>query len=382
MDGPPIENGAIAIEDERVVDLGTFDEVSARNSGELVDLGESALIPGLINAHCHLDYTCLREKIPPPTSFTEWVREIIAAKNALLPADYVKSITDGFAEARRFGTTSIVNYEAFPELIIRLQPPIKTWWFAELIDIRDPNRAENIVATAMNYLAQPANRGLAPHALYTASFDLYRICQDNARRYDWLLSTHLAESPDEYLMFHDGAGPLAEFVREIGGKEKKSSGSTPFATLLAQIALDRRWLVVHMNELSESDFDLLPDSTMEFHIVHCPRSHDYFGHSPFQYERLRQFDLNICLGTDSLASNDDLSLFAEMREFARKFPGVAPEEILQMVTVNPARALQQEDHIGRICLGGDVDLVSVPFSGRNVFEEIIAFTGEPGVTTC
>src|SRR6266699_637161 len=88
MDGAPIENGAVAISGNRIIDVGKFPEVSARHSGqEIVDLGEQALLPGLINAHCHLDYTCLRGKIPSQKSFTEWIRRINAKKATLAPKD-------------------------------------------------------------------------------------------------------------------------------------------------------------------------------------------------------------------------------------------------------------------------------------------------------
>src|SRR5438105_12322380 len=107
MDGAPIANGAVAINDDRIVDLGPFEEVRGRNSGEVVDLAERVLLPGLINAHCHLDYTCLRGKIPRPQSFTDWIRAINAGKTKLSPNDYVASINDGFAEAKRFGPTTI-----------------------------------------------------------------------------------------------------------------------------------------------------------------------------------------------------------------------------------------------------------------------------------
>src|SRR6184192_4055658 len=93
MDGAPIENGAIAISADRIVDVGKFFEVSKRRSGEeIVDLGEQALLPGLINAHCHLDYTCLRGKIPPQKSFADWIRAINAEKAKLSAEDYVRSI--------------------------------------------------------------------------------------------------------------------------------------------------------------------------------------------------------------------------------------------------------------------------------------------------
>src|SRR5438046_6905902 len=141
MDGPPIENGAVVISGDRVLDVGKFPEVSGRHSGqELVDLGEQALLPGLINAHCHLDYTCLRGKIPPQESFASWIRAINAEKAKLSEQDYLASIADGFAEAKRFGATTIANLTAFPELISQVNPPIRSWFVAELMDVSYPNR--------------------------------------------------------------------------------------------------------------------------------------------------------------------------------------------------------------------------------------------------
>jgi hypothetical protein len=94
------------------------------------------------------------------------------------------------------------------------------------------------------------------------------------------------------------------------------------------------WIVAHLNELTASDFELLERSNSKFHVVHCPRSHNYFGHTPFAFDRLRWLGFNVCLGTDSLASNETLSLFDEMRAFQKNFPRISPEEIFQMVTVN------------------------------------------------
>src|SRR5215472_2851446 len=131
MGGAPIQNGAVAVSGNRIVDVGRFDDIKTRNAGNTVDLGEQVLLPGLINAHCHLDYTCLRGKMPPQKSFTDWIRAINAEKTRLSPDDYIASINDGLVEATRFGTTTIANLTAFPELIPRIRAPIRLWWFAE-----------------------------------------------------------------------------------------------------------------------------------------------------------------------------------------------------------------------------------------------------------
>ncbi len=404
MDGPPIENGAVAVSRSRIVDVGEFSEISARHSGqEIIDLGEQALLPGLINAHCHLDYTCLRGKIPRPESFTDWIRAINAEKAKLTQKDYLTSINDGFAEAKRFGTTTITNLTAFPELISEIRAPVRTWWFAELIDVRSPDQANEVVDLAVESLgrARPepvltdveegAPWGLAPHALFTASPNLYRRCQDIARRQDVLLTTHLAESREEMSMFRDGSGPLYEFMEGIGRDMSDCGDQTPLghfletvrdsSTALCSARNDRKaiqndpeWIVAHLNELAEGDFEWLERSKRRFHVAHSPRSHDYFGHSRFPFGRLRALGFNICLGTDSLASNESLSLFAETRAFQRNEPGISPQKILEMVTVNPALALRQENSLGRIRPGFRADLIAISCSqGRDVFEEIAAF---------
>ncbi len=278
MDGPPIEDGGVVISGNRIIEVGEFPGVSARHSGqETVDLGEQALLPGLINAHCHLDYTCLRGKIAPQKSFADWIRAINAEKAKLAADDYLASITDGFAEAKRFGTTTVANLTAFPELISQIRSPIRTWWFAELIDLRSPERANELVDLAIKSLQSEEKWGLAPHALFTASRDLYRRCEEVARRENVLLTTHLAESPEEMEMFREGSGPLYEFMKSIGRLMNDCGKETPLANFLTirdySSALraarnDKDWLIAHLNELTESDFDLLETAKRRFHVVH------------------------------------------------------------------------------------------------------------------
>jgi cytosine/adenosine deaminase-related metal-dependent hydrolase len=402
MDGPPIENGAVRVRGERIIEVGKFSQLTS-GADETVDLGEHILLPGLINAHCHLDYTCLRGKIPPPQSFADWIRAINAEKAKLSAEDYVSSINAGFAQAKQFGTTTIANLTAFPELIAQVKDAIRTW-FAELIDVRP--RAENstalssqassrneIVNRAIRSLKTTDRIGLAPHAPFTASANLYRCCADIAERDNLLLTTHLAESREEMQMFRDADGPLYEFLKEIGRDMSDCGRTTPlqafFRTLqptprdpsvedgtAESFGMTRPWIIAHLNELTESDFDLLAKIPQQFSIVHCPRSHAYFGHSGFQFERFRELGFNICLGTDSLASNDDLSLFAEMRMFHERFC-VQPQKVLEMVTINAASALESWDELGKIRPDFLADIIALPFiRSADVFETILNFVGK------
>jgi len=273
-------------------------------------------------------------------------------------------------------------------LISQIDPPIRTWWFAELIDVRDPSRANELVDLAVESLKPAANWGLAPHALFTASANLYRRCEEVAHREHILLTTHLAESREEMSMFRDGAGPLYDFMRSIGRPMDDCGHETPLALFVNTIGappstslrtgsgrtLPTEWIIAHLNELAETDFELLETFRGKFHVVHSPRSHDYFAHSAFAFERLRDLGFNICLGTDSLASNENLSLFAEMRAFRCGVPAVSPKEALEMVTVNGGRALGRPQILGRIRANYFADLIAIPCSGiTDVFEEILAF---------
>jgi aminodeoxyfutalosine deaminase len=379
MDGPPVENGAVAVSDDRVIAVGARRDVRTRVKGPAVDLGDVALLPGLVNAHCHLDYTCLRGRLEPPqNSFAEWIKAINASKTKLTPADYQSSIEAGFAEAKRFGTRALANLTAFPNLIRQTNDVVKTRWFAELIDVRSPIEPGAMVKQAVEAVGDGARGGLAPHAPFTASRNLYQECGVAAQNRDLLLTTHLAESEDEMAMFRDAKGPLFDFLRQIGRDMSDCGGTTPLRRFLQVADTKQRWLLAHLNELAEGDFELLREFQDRFAIVHCPRSHQYFGHTRFAFSKLRALGLNICLGTDSLASNHDLNLFAEMREFQRQFPEVGAEEILTMTTSRAASALR-ETSVGRIGLGCSADLLAIPFSGseKAIFEAIVAFEGEP-----
>src|SRR5438094_9476056 len=393
MDGKPIPNGAVRVRGDRIVEVGKISEVAFAND-EIVDLGESVLLQGSINAHCHLDYTCLRGKIPRQKSFTNWIRVINAEKAKLQAEDYVTSINAGFAEAQRFGTTTIANLTAFPELLVKINPPIRPWWFAELIDVREPERANEMVESATDSLKRTENWGLAPHAPFTASENLSRDCQEIALRENILLTTHLAESCEEMEMFRDASGPLYQFLKEIGREMTDCGYDTPLRTFLRELLFPQlgpsiragqavplgmtgQWIIAHLNELSEGDFDLLREIRHKFSIAHCPRSHAYFSHFAFQFERLQRLGFNVCLGTDSLASNDDLSLFAEMRAFQKQFPKVPSERILEMVTINPAHALRQENELGRIERGFLAEMIALPFTrSENVYQTILNFVGK------
>ena len=206
-------------------------------------------------------------------------------------------------------------------------------------------------------------------------------------------SPERSQKLEEMVMFREGTGQLFEFLRSLGRPESDCGRVTPLEKFL-QIVGDpstpkafgaqddndgdfERWIVAHLNELADSDFDLLEKLPAKFSVAHCPRSHAYFRHSPFAFEKLRDLGFNICLATDSLASNIDLSLFAEMREFQKTHHVICADEILQMVTVNAAKALDRATDLGRIAPGYLADMIAVPLHGSaDVHDQIMEFAGD------
>jgi cytosine/adenosine deaminase-related metal-dependent hydrolase len=378
MNGPPIDDGAVAIKGNRIRAAGTFPEVAALFTGNVVDLGDQVLMPGLINAHCHLDYTMLRRAIQPPHGFTAWVQRLNAIKRSLRDEDYLVAIALGFAELRKWGTTTVLNIESFPELMGRIPPPpIRTWWFYEMIDVRQRITTEDVLEGAAIFFRKQTDWlggfGLSPHAPYTASAPLYQLASACARQDRMLLTTHLAESIEETAMFRRASGPLFDFMQSLGRDMSDCGHGSPLSLLLGRDLIDSDWIVAHMNELDEPDFALLERTPL--HIVHCPASHRYFGHQPFPMDRLRSIGINIALGTDSLASTDSLSLFDEMRHVCDLHPSVSPFDALEMATLNGARALRRPRDLGCIVPKARADLIALPIAppAESLFEEIVGY---------
>jgi cytosine/adenosine deaminase-related metal-dependent hydrolase len=381
MDGPPIENGAVVIRDNRVVAVGAFPDLLPDAEGPVTDLGDVVLMPGLINAHCHLDYTMMRHAIDPPKSFTAWVQRINALKRSLDSHDYLQAIERGFSEARQWGTTSICNVEAFPELMVRLGPsPIRTWWFYEMIDIRHRITTDDVVAGALSFFQRRDSLdsfGLSPHAPYTASITLYQLANSCANAFSMPVTTHVAESSEEFAMFSRAAGPLYDFMAALKRPMEDCGRETPFGLLWKSGAVNAQWLLAHMNELTEEDFALLAGEPRGEgpSIVHCPGSHAYFGHSRFPFQRLHELGVNLCVGTDSLASTESLSLLEELRRLSAAEPWLTGEELLRTVTIHPARALRRHGLLGQIVPGAFADLIALPVSGSvaDLHEEIVRY---------
>ncbi|PWU08318.1 MAG: hypothetical protein C5B47_04875 [Verrucomicrobia bacterium] len=362
--GPPIENGAVALKGGKIIAVGNYRDLAALyTADERMDLGESILMPGLINAHCHLDYTGMRNKIPSGKSFCEWLAQIITLKSTQTQESYAAAIEEGLNELLSSGVTSVFNIHATGEITPTFPiPRLRTWWFQEVIDIRSPVCMDNLKIPNFpkRYPGWLGGAGLSPHAPYTASESLYRGVKQYAEKYGLPVTTHLAETREELEMFQNGSGPLFDFLKNMGPPVR--SQKTPLSTLLDLDLLPFGTILVHMNALDKTDWRLLQKRAQNYTIVHCPKTHAYFERKKFHFQRLRELGINICLGTDSLASNDSLNLFEEMRLFQRSHQ-TSEQETLNMVTLHPAKAIGLAGRLGVIAAGAHADFIAVSYTG-------------------
>jgi aminodeoxyfutalosine deaminase len=384
---PPLENGMVVFADGQIQQVGRWQVSQVPAGCRILDLGEAILLPGLVNAHCHLDYTDLAGCLPSPASFTDWIHGIIAAKKAWSDSNFKTSWLHGAGMLLQHGVTTCLNIDTRPDQVNQLAQatPLRIYSFLELIGFQPESRPENILRAALDWLSQTSlprgTPGWAPHAPHTTTAALLHLLGQAARQNQILLTMHVAESRDEFDLITHRRGPLFDWLKDR--RDMSDCGShTPTAYLEQCGLLSDRLLAVHVNYLGEGDACRL--GRHRVNVVHCPRSHAYFRHDSFPLEELAAAEVNICLGTDSLAStasrppaNTELDLFAEMGAMAASQPGLPPREILKMATVNGARALGLEGQVGVIKPQAWADFTVIPYAGptNTASEAVIHFSG-------
>jgi cytosine/adenosine deaminase-related metal-dependent hydrolase len=388
ISAPPIEDGAIIINEGKITRVTPFIDLKPNAREKIIDLGDVAILPGLINAHCHLDYTDMAGQLPPPRAFTDWIASITAAKTGWCYSDYASSWLNGAHQLLSSGVTTVADIEAMPDLLpeVWLATPLRVFSFLEMTGILSRRKPREILAEAVDKigaLKHPRNRAmLSPHAAYSTLPELLRRTATVARRRQWRVSTHIGESEQEFEMFQSAGGKMHQWLGRNGRDNSDCGRGSPVAHFARNKLLGENVLAIHVNYLARGDATLLAKNRT--HVVHCPRSHDYFKHTPFQRQRLANAGVNLCLGTDSLATTRQtgkekprLNLFAEMRLLADRDPSVSPATILQMATINGARALGQTTQLGQLAKNAAADLIAIPFRGKtaNVFEAIIEHSG-------
>ena len=274
------------------------------------------------------------------------------------------------------GTTTVADIEVVPDLLPEVwdATPLRVFSFLEMTGIRarrEPRAVLREAVEKIESLAHPRCRAaLSPHAPYSTLPELLRLSAREARKKRLRLATHVAESAQEFEMFVHARGAMYAWLKRNERDMADCGLGSPVEHLARNGMLGKNLLAVHANYLGPKDAALLAGRKVS--VVHCPRSHFYFKHRPFPLGKLLKAGVNVCLGTDSLATvyktrreKPELNMFEEMRVFAAAHPGLSPKKILPMATVNGAKALGLAGRIGELSRNAFADLVAIPFAGKS-----------------
>jgi cytosine/adenosine deaminase-related metal-dependent hydrolase len=362
VDRPPIEHGFVTIDGRRIVAVGTD-----AASNDVTDLGAVALLPGLVNAHTHLEFSYLSRPLGAAgMPLADWIRLVIAERGR---GDYQRedAIAAGLRESLRHGVTTIGEIAAGG--MTTAYGDMEVTAFVEVIGFSRA-RANSALAAAVERIDEfqrAGNRsrlGLSPHAPYTVSPELLRSLIALAHERHLPVAMHVAESVDELELLHSGTGRFQELLdeRSMWNEGAIPRGSRPL-DYLRMLAEAPRALVIHGNYLGEDEWTFLARHCDRMSLIYCPRTHEYFAHPPYPLAQHLSAGVNVAIGTDSRASNPDLDLLAELRHVAGRHDDVAPDDILHMGTLAGAQALGRADEIGSITPGKLANLVAIPIPG-------------------
>lgn len=386
IDGPPIPDGILTVAGDRIAAVG---ENTAGTPPR--DLGNVAVLPGLINAHTHLEFSGLSAPLGRPgMPFTDWLAAVVTwRRQELAEPDAAErreqAARRGLAEVAGTGTAAVgeVASPGWPEAAFQ-DSPVETTVFFELLGLA-PQRVEPLLASAAAHLANPAasarwRAGLAPHAPYTVSLELLARTCPLSRQAQAPVALHLAESREELELLQSGTGPFVPLLQSFDAwyPDVLPRGTRPldFLRVLGQA---HRALVVHGNYLSPEEITFLAARSARMSLVYCPRTHAYFGHEPYPLPALLAAGVNVAVGTDSRASNPDLDVWEELRHVHRQFGcTVAPGEILRLGTQAGAAALGIDRDYGTLSPGKAARLTLVPLPDRDASDPYELLFDSPG----
>jgi cytosine/adenosine deaminase-related metal-dependent hydrolase len=341
ISAPPIADGAVTVEQERITWVGAVREAAAPKDG-ITDLGDTILMPGTVNAHCHLELSHLAGRLPRERGFVGWVEALVNERGRTPREEIRRQAAEAMASLRACGTAALGDVSnALDHLDLLEGAGLDAVVFYELL-AWDPARAAEVARGAQQRLAGLAAAGnghvrvrLAAHAPYSVSPALFEALRGAGGP----AAVHLAESPDETAFIERGGGALAAFLerRGLGHVRFQGTGTSPVQHLEALGVLRPGLLAAHCVQVDARDRDTLARRGVQ--VVLCPRSNRNLGVGLPPLPELLRDGVPLALGTDSLASVESLDVLDDAAVLHRAYPDVEPAALVHMATSGGARAL-------------------------------------------
>lgn len=388
MDRPVIEDGGVVVAGGTILAIGDASELRTADANLIEeDLGDAVLLPGLINAHVHLELSDVPRLAGEHWNGTlaDWLIEIIKRSPQGVDAGRVAhAVETGVRQCLRFGVTTVGDITRQPGLTRPLlrQSPLRVVSFGEIQAMAQRRELlDERVAVAMDRTHEGGRLrvGLSPHAPYSVEPKGYARCVWHAKFDGYPVATHLAESRDEAEFLERHSGPLRgiwDFLGAWDSHVPRSSGS-PVVLAKRVALLDIPSVLAHVNYCDDFDIELLASGSAS--VVYCPRTHAYFRHSPHRWRDMIRAGVNVAVGTDSTASSPDLNLVDDLRLVRRLTPDVSALDLWQLATTRAAAALGMQNDVGSLTPGKQADLVCFPVPDSN--DPLEAILREPILPT-
>jgi cytosine/adenosine deaminase-related metal-dependent hydrolase len=352
---PSLKNGILICEDDgTVIDL--IDTSGQLHEQAGMEQYSGILVPGFVNAHCHLELSHLKGKIPEKTRLGRFLGFINKLRN-LQEEDLEEAIKKADFTMKHAGIVAVGDVSnSYTSLETKRNSKIKYHTFVEAFGFH-PSRAEKAFAFAefveSMFREFDLPTSITPHSPYSVSEGLFLKIGDKALVENSILSVHNQESRDEVLFFKDGSGDIAHHISEIlkiDISHWKPTLKSPLEFTLSFIPKENPLLLVHNTFTSPEDIQFLKSRRkMEnTFLVLCPNANLYIENQLPPVSLFQKEKLNICLGTDSLASNDSLSILKEMIVLQNSFPEITLQNLVEWGSMNGARALGLNDFLGSL----------------------------------
>ena len=378
--GGPLRRGWVLTSQGRVMACGMGDLPPVRTPTDIRDLGDVAIMPGLVNAHTHLELSWMRNRVPRGLSLPEWASRLMALRRTV-GADDAAAIVDAIREVRVTGTSlvgDVTNTLAAYEPLADSE--LSGAVFRELLGFHVADAERLVVDTeeqldALTPLAW-LRPSIVPHAPYSVSPDLFHSIASVAGSRP--ISVHLGESEEEIRFLRDGGGPWRDLLNELGvwDPEWTPPGTGPVTYLERLGLLTSRLLAVHGTHLDREGLAQL--ATVGATVVACPRSNRWTGAGTPPIADFYASGVRVAVGTDSLASVEDLNVFAELAEMRRLAPGVPAARLIESATRQGAAALGFSGEFGTLDAGMHADMIAVRVPpGTDDVEEYLVSGIEP-----
>jgi cytosine/adenosine deaminase-related metal-dependent hydrolase len=374
---PPILDGVVVVDGERIAAVGPAPAIELPAEAAVEDLGDVALLPGLVDIHAHPELAMFRgalEDLP----FRDWILRLVGAKRgAILEADYECAARWSMIEAMRAGITTLAVTESSGASLGALQESGLRGLVYQEVFGPDPAVADESLHQLREVLG-PLRRletervriGVSPHAPYTVSDRLFAATAEWAIAEALPMAVHAAESAVEGALVREGAGDFAPGLGARGIATPVRGRST--IELLDRLGvLAARPLLIHCVDVDADDIMRIAASGAA--VAHCPVANAKLGHGVAPIIAMREAGIRVGLGTDSVGSNNRLDLLEEARFAAllqrathHRFDLLGPDDLLRLCTLDGATALGWEGQLGSLEPGKAADLCAVALSGPHV----------------